>query len=40
MLFTYGLFSMYKSDWNTIGAYDTANYRYKWGGEDIDMFER
>ena len=36
----YGIYSMYKSDWNQIGGYDVVNYKDKWGGEDWDILDR
>ena len=37
---TYGLFSMYKSDWTTFGGFNTRKFKTKWGGEDWDIVDR
>lgn len=37
---TYGLFSMYKSDWLKSGGFDTERFTTKWGGEDWDALDR
>jgi hypothetical protein len=36
----YGLFSMYKSDWIAVGGWNTVKFKYKWGGEDVDLYQR
>ena len=37
---TYGLFSMFKSDWKSFGGFDLVHYKDKWGGEDWDILDR
>ena len=37
---TYGLFSLYKSDWIAIGGFDLNIYKNRWGGEDWDLLDR
>ena len=37
---TYGLFSMFKSDWTAFGGFDLVHYKDKWGGEDWDILDR
>ena len=37
---TYGLFGLYKSDWNAIGGFDVQKYTVKWGGEDWDILDK
>ena len=38
--YTFGIFGMYKSDWDTVGGYNTTHYTYEWGGEDVDVADR
>lgn len=37
---TYGIFGMYKSDWNKFGGFDLQKYTTKWGGEDWDIVDK
>ncbi|XP_019864255.1 PREDICTED: N-acetyl-beta-glucosaminyl-glycoprotein 4-beta-N-acetylgalactosaminyltransferase 1-like [Amphimedon queenslandica] len=37
---TFGLFGMFKSDWERVGGFDVINYKYRWGGEDWDLLDR
>jgi hypothetical protein len=38
--FTYGIFSMFKSDWTKVGGFDIHRYTTKWGDEDWDLLDR
>ena len=39
-IFSYGIFSMFKSDWVRAGGFNTVRYTTKWGDEDVDMLDR
>lgn len=39
-VYTYGLISMFKSDWIETGGFDLEQYTTNWGGEDWDMVDR
>ena len=39
-LFTYGMFSLFKSDWDIIGGFNEELYKFEWGGEDWEMLDR
>lgn len=36
----YGIYGMYKSDWESIGGFNTTEYRFSWGGEDWDILDK
>ena len=36
----YGIFSVYKSDWNIFGGMNVKDFYNRWGGEDWDMLDR
>ena len=36
----YGLYGIYKKDWEIIGGMDVENYHGSWGGEDWDLCDR
>ena len=37
---TYGLFGLYRRDWDSFGGFSTEKYKYKWGGEDWDLLDK
>ena len=39
-MFTYGLFSLYKSDWIEVDGFDVVQYNTTWGGEDLNLLDR
>lgn len=38
--FGYGIFGLYKSDWDSIGGMDVEKFKNSWGGEDWDFADR
>ena len=36
----YGIFSMFKADWDIVGRFDEVRYKYDWGGEDWELLDR
>ena len=36
----YGLFAIYKRDWDKFGGMNVLDYKHKWGGEDWDLVDR
>ena len=38
--FTYGLFGLYREDWNSFGGFSIEKYKFKWGGEDWDLLDK
>lgn len=38
--FGYGIFGIYKSDWDNMGGMDMEKFRNAWGGEDWDFADR
>lgn len=30
----FGIYGMYRSDWEAIGGFNTGEYKFNWGGED------
>eukprot|EP00800_Vazella_pourtalesii_P021230 TRINITY_DN7787_c0_g1_i1.p1 TRINITY_DN7787_c0_g1~~TRINITY_DN7787_c0_g1_i1.p1 ORF type:complete len:646 (+),score=62.87 TRINITY_DN7787_c0_g1_i1:252-2189(+) len=39
-LLTYGMFSMFKADWDIVGGFDEIRYKFEWGGEDWELLDR
>ncbi|KAI6646916.1 Beta-1,4-N-acetyl-galactosaminyl transferase 4 [Oopsacas minuta] len=39
-IYGYGLFSLYKSDWEVVGGMDSTRFKGKWGWEDNDLTDR
>lgn len=39
-IYTYGIFSMYKSDWTKAGGFDIVRFTTKWGDEDWNVLDR
>ena len=39
-IFTYRLFTLYKSDWIEVDGFDVMQYNTTWGGEDADLLDR
>lgn len=36
----YGMVGIYKKDWDKFGGMNVEEFKYKWGGEDIEMYDR
>ena len=36
----YGIYGMYRSDWEAIGGFSTDEYKFNWGGEDWDIVDK
>ncbi|XP_031569204.1 beta-1,4-N-acetylgalactosaminyltransferase 3-like [Actinia tenebrosa] len=36
----YGMVGIYKKDWDKFGGMNIEEFKYKWGGEDIEMYDR